>query len=191
VGVRIDEVVGLGGFAEPGDSVDVLVYIPSNRETNDITTASIAIRDARVLAFGDDTLLSPAADAKDSAAEQAKEATGAKALESARDRRLNLKSAVLAVPEQEAARLMLASSQGQIKLALRPPGESNHNMAPAAAPVRTGQTSQTTAPRKGTVTLGELAQAPKPPPAATTPAAPRAPATMEIFEGSTLRKVPL
>lgn len=191
VGVRIDEVVGLGGFAEPGDSVDVLVYIPSNRETNDITTASIAIRDARVLAFGDDTLLSPSADDKDSAAEQAKEATGAKELENARDRRLNLKSAVLAVPEQDAARLMLASSQGQIKLALRPPSESNHAMAPAAEPMRTGQSGPAAAPRKGTVTLGELAQAPKTPPAATAPVAPRAPATMEIFEGSTLRKVPL
>jgi pilus assembly protein CpaB len=188
VGVRIDEVVGLGGFAEPGDSVDVLVYIPSNRETNDITTASVAIRDARVLAFGDDTLLSPSADAKDSTTEQAKEATGAKELENARDRRLNLKSAVLAVPEQDAALLMMASSQGQIKLALRPPSESNHAMAPAAEPMRTGQTRQAATPRKGTVTLGELAQAPKPPPA---PAAPRAPATMEIFEGSTLRKVPL
>jgi pilus assembly protein CpaB len=191
VGVRIDEVVGLGGFAEPGDLVDVLVFITGTRETNDTTTSSIAVRAARVLAFGDETLLSRTEDASHSATEQAKEATGVKDVEKARDRRLNLKSAVLAVPEQEAARLMLASSQGQIKLALRPANEVAATPNAEGPGLRNVQNDDRGSPaRKGVVTLGELAQAPK----AAAPAATRssAPApTMEIFEGSTLRKAPL
>ncbi|MEY2837941.1 MAG: Flp pilus assembly protein CpaB [Pseudomonadota bacterium] len=194
VGVRIDEVVGLGGFAEPGDLVDVLVFITGTRETNDTTTSSVAVRAARVLAFGDDTLLSQAPEASHSATEQAKDATGVKEVEKARDRRLNLKSAVLAVPEQEASRLMLASSQGQIKLALRPANETATAPDAEAPGIRNVQSEgRGSPPRKGVVTLGELAQAPKPPaPAASMAARRSAPApTMEIFEGSTLRKVPL
>lgn len=196
VGVRIDEVVGLGGFAEPGDLVDVLVFITGTRETNDTTTSSTAVRAARVLAFGDETLLSHANDTSNNAAEQAKQATGVKDVEKARDRRLNLKSAVLAVPEAEAARLMLASSQGQIKLALRPANESaaTPEPEPEASGLRKVQSeARGGAPRKGVVTLGELAHAPKPAaPPASAASRPSAPApTMEIFEGSTLRKVPL
>jgi len=190
VGVRIDEVVGLGGFAEPGDTVDVLVFINGSRETNDTTTSSIAVRGARVLAFGDETLLNHGTAPNNSAAEQAKQVAGVKDVEKARDRRLNLKSAVLAVPEPEAARLMLASSQGQIKLALRPANEVVV-AEPEPASLKNVQSDKgMLVARKGVVTLGELAHAPK----ATAPQAPaasRAPPTMEIFEGSTLRKVAL
>jgi pilus assembly protein CpaB len=194
VGVRIDEVVGLGGFAEPGDTVDVLVFINGSRETNDTTTSSIAVRGARVLAFGDETLLSQGAAASNGAAEQAKQAAGVKDAEKARDRRLNLKSAVLAVPEPEAARLMLASSQGQIKLALRPANEAMLAGEPEPSSQMGWQGNKAmAASKKGVVTLGELAHAPKavasPAPGAARPPAP--PQTMEIFEGSTLRKVAL
>jgi len=194
VGVRIDEVVGLGGFAEPGDTVDVLVFITGSRETNETTTSSIAVRGARVLAFGDDSLLSHGSTPSNSAAEQAKQVTGVKDAEKARDRRLNLKSAVLALPEPEAARLMLASSQGQIKLALRPANEVMV-VAEPTPPSQAGSKGQTGVPplRNGVVTLGDLARAPKlaaTPPTPTT-RAPAAPQTMEIFEGSTLRKVAL
>jgi pilus assembly protein CpaB len=192
--VRIDEVVGLGGFAEPGDLVDVLVFITGTRETNDTTTSSVAVRAARVLAFGDETLLSHTPEASSNTAEQAKQATGVKDVERARDRRLNLKSAVLAVPEQEASRLMLASSQGQIKLALRPANEGVPPPEAEASGLRNVQSEgRASLARKGVVTLGELAHAPKPAaPAASVAARPSAPApTMEIFEGSTLRKVPL
>lgn len=192
VGVRIDEVVGLGGFAEPGDTVDVLVFINSSRETNETTTSSIAVRAARILAFGDESLLDNAVEPKDSATEQAKQATGVKDAEKARDRRLNLKSAVLAVPEADAARLMLATSQGQIKLALRPANEGESMQSEPNGLMGAQAKQGMISPRKAVVTLGELANAPKTAaPAHQPPMAPRAPATMEIFEGSTLRKVPL
>lgn len=135
VAVKVDEVVGVGGFVRPGDHVDVLLYLRSEEETGRITSAQEVLRNVRVLAFGDAVTESgeppaprvpdPAADAKgsvdkDDAAkkDEAKKDATKKAKES--------RSAILAVPEKDATRLMLAASSGSLRLALRgaePPAE--------------------------------------------------------------------
>lgn len=122
VAIKVNEVIGAGGFVSPGDHVDVLLYIRGEKETGDISSSQVVLRDARVLAFGDDigqadeaginikkTL--PGKDGKLADKEDKKQQDTKKGKAS--------RSAILAVPEKDAARLMLADSAGQVRLSLR------------------------------------------------------------------------
>ncbi len=126
VAVQIDEVVGLGGFAKPGDSVDVLQFMGANRENQDTSFAQVLIRRARILTFGDATQLdqAPTSTAGQATQETMRE-TGAQAALQARERRQALRSAVLAVRESDASALMLAANTGALRLALRPKHDGN------------------------------------------------------------------
>ena len=121
VAVLVDEVVGLGGHGKPGDHVDVLQFASASKESQDTTFAQILIRDARILTFGDATQLdTPPSTSGDKAQAEAMSQTGAKTAVESRERRLNLRSAVLAIPEADTPALMLAANTGQLRLALRP-----------------------------------------------------------------------
>lgn len=121
VAIQIDEVIGLGGYGKPGDHVDVLQFATPNKETQDTTYAQVLIRNARILTFGDATQLDPVpTTSADKAQAEALSQSGAKSATEARERRLSLRSAVLAVRENEAPALMLAANTGALRLALRP-----------------------------------------------------------------------
>lgn len=130
--VKVDEVIGTGGFIEPGDHVDVLLYLRSDREVGSDSSAQVVLSNVRVLAFGnmlsmpeqsedgDDVQSSQmekarAGDSKPASTRQKKdeEPTGKKS-----------KTAVLAISETDTSTLMLAESGGRIRLALRGPEES-------------------------------------------------------------------
>jgi len=96
VAVEVDGVTGLGGFARPGDAVDVLFLLRRDGREISHTQAKTLLRGARLLTFG--TQLEPA----DSGAPT-----------------LNARTAVLAVPEADAPRLLLADVVGTLRLALR------------------------------------------------------------------------
>jgi pilus assembly protein CpaB len=117
VAIKVSEVVGVGGFLAPGDHVDVLLYLRGSKETNDISSAQVVLRDVRVLAYGEDTIATDTqpAIARITGADGKADETRKKPPEKDKSGR----SAILAVPEQEAARLMLADSSGQLRLALR------------------------------------------------------------------------
>lgn len=126
IAVQVDEVVGVGGFARPGDHVDVLQFTGANRETGDTTFSQVVVHNARILTFGEASQMDsssrtppPANDATQDAMKE----SGAQAAVQARERRLNLRSAVLGVREADATRLMLAANTGQLRLALRPKSE--------------------------------------------------------------------
>src|SRR3989344_552636 len=112
VAVQVDEVIGVGGFARPGDFVDVLQFMGATRENQDTSFAQVLVRRARILTFGDAT-------------QEAMRETGAQAALQARERRQSLRSAVLAVRESEASALMLAANTGLLRLALRPKHEGS------------------------------------------------------------------
>ena len=121
VAVLVDEVVGLGGHGKPGDHVDVLQFTGGTKESQDTTFAQILIRNARILTFGDATQLdTPPTTSGDKAQAEAMSQSGAKNAVESRERRLNLRSAVLAIPEADTPALMLAANTGQLRLALRP-----------------------------------------------------------------------
>lgn len=117
VAIKVNEVIGVGGFVKPGDHVDVLLYLRAEKETSDISSAQVVLNNVRVLAYGDDAA-QPVREVDNSSAgvgtvlEQ-----GASKLETIKIK--DGKSATLAVSAQDTARLMLAENSGILKLALR------------------------------------------------------------------------
>ncbi|HZX30004.1 MAG TPA: Flp pilus assembly protein CpaB, partial [Rhodocyclaceae bacterium] len=114
IAIKVDEVVGLGGFAQPGDRVDILLYLRGAQETANASSAQVVLSDVRLLAFGD-TSQAPAGQIEEAAGRLADKTSG---------RSRSAASAVLAVPEAAASRLMLAANSGNLRLSLRPAGES-------------------------------------------------------------------
>lgn len=157
VAIKVDEVVGLGGFAQPGDAVDVLLYLRGSQETANASSAQVVLANVRLLAYGESVQLPPLEG----------EGAAARAADKLTNRPRATTSAVLAVPEAAASRLMLAANSGTLRLSLRP-------AEPAAAA------------DPHLVRLAELAQAARP--AAEKPAArgPGAPAVV-IHEGAAVR----
>jgi pilus assembly protein CpaB len=113
VAVKATEVVGVGGFLNPGDHVDVLLYLRADRETGNTSSAQVILRDARIVAYGENLGGSDAATA--ASTEAPSDGAKKKDVKSDKDGR----SAILAVPEKDVARLMLADNAGQLRLALR------------------------------------------------------------------------
>lgn len=108
VAIAIDEVVGGGGFVQPGDTVDVLLYVPGDMRP--ASSAQIVMRALRVVGLGSQ-IIGPEGGAQSAEKDQA------------RSERQRARTAVLAVAEADVTRLMLASSVGILRLAIRPAGE--------------------------------------------------------------------
>lgn len=97
VSVRVDDVVGVAGFIHPGDFVDVIVTIKPNEAGNAPPVAKTILQNIKVLAVGKEI------DAR----------------EKGRDKVLPATVATLMVDSNDAERLALAASKGQLLLALR------------------------------------------------------------------------
>lgn len=125
VAVKVNEVVGVGGFVSPGDHVDVLLYLRADRETDNVSSAQVVLRNVRVLAYGDNAAEEEETGAalpqlaQEAAPDKAADRNAATAKPVDTKKSKASKSAILAVPEQDASRLMLADSSGQLRLALR------------------------------------------------------------------------
>ena len=122
IAVRVDEVTGAGGFIEPGDSVDVLLFLSAGREVGDYSSAQRILSDVRVLAYGnsvDDTDV----DAIKRKAQLNKTADTSTKQQSDKDddhkpTGKQSKTAELAVAEENLSSLLLAESTGRLRLAL-------------------------------------------------------------------------
>ncbi len=99
IAVKVDGVIGLGGFIQPDDRVDVLLYLARDQREIPDTQARVLLENIRVLAYG----------ANLERREQ----------EESDDNTNNARTAVLAVPEADVDRLMLGASKGLLRLALR------------------------------------------------------------------------
>lgn len=110
VAIPIDEVVGGGGFVQPGDLVDVLLFLRGQQGAKN--SAQIAMQSLRVLGFGSEII------SADGGVESSNDKAGRQAAKA------RARTAVLAVTEKDAPRLMLASSLGTLRLAIRPTVET-------------------------------------------------------------------
>ena len=121
IAIGVDDVVGAGGLLQPGDRVDVVTAF--RRSDKDAPVALVMLRDVPVLAvYG--SLSAGADDAEETA------------------RRRN-NTAVLSVPEDRVSALMLASSEGKVRLAVvagerdetdEPAGDGERALAAAEEP---------------------------------------------------------
>lgn len=124
IAVRVDEVTGAGGFVEPGDSVDVLLFLPAGREVGDDSSAQRILSDVRVLAYGNDidttdinVIRQKARVNKDNDDNPLPE-TEAESDDGEKPTGKKSKTAVLAVEEDDLSSLLLAESTGRLRLAL-------------------------------------------------------------------------
>lgn len=118
VAIQVNEVIGGGGFIGPGDVVDVLGYFRPARGESEQTLAQTVLRRVRVIAYGD--ALTQAAQPEAELALGEKENEDAAVIRQQRREALEPskgRSAVLAVPVDQVARLLLAESAGQLRLA--------------------------------------------------------------------------
>lgn len=110
--LAVDEVVGAGGQLSPGDYVDALLFLRQDAG-NEQQSAQIIIPAMRVLSVGEQLGLAndgkPAVPPPATAEEKAQQA----------QRRAAARTVVLAVPEKLLSRLMLATSAGTLRLAVR------------------------------------------------------------------------
>lgn len=110
VAIPVDEVVGGGGFVQPGDTVDILLFLRGENGAKD--SAQVVMQSLRVLGFGAD-IINPAG-----GTETPEQKAGRK------NERARARSAVLAVAEKDVTRIMLASSLGTLRMATRPAAET-------------------------------------------------------------------
>lgn len=104
--IAVDEVIGGGGFVLPGDYVDVMLFVADQTNGARDLSAQVVLPGVRVLTYGeqiaatrDGQAVAPA-DGKD------------------KEKKVP-RTAVLAVPAESVARLMLASQAGSLRLAVR------------------------------------------------------------------------
>lgn len=118
VAIPIDEVIGGGGFVQPGDLVDLLLFLRGESGGKD--SAQIVMQSVRVLGFGSEIISQSGGtvtpDAKARSADRARART-----------------AVLAIAEADVTRLMLASSLGTLRLAIVPTAQVSVDKAQALA----------------------------------------------------------
>jgi pilus assembly protein CpaB len=118
VAIKVNEVIGVGGFIKPGDYVDVLLYLRANRETGEVSSAQVVLTNVKVLAYGaltnetetdqENVLTQPS---------QGKLGAGNGRTDTKQEK--DSRSAILAVNDQDVSKLMLADSTGILRLALR------------------------------------------------------------------------
>lgn len=131
IAVKVDEVVGSGGLVQPGDYVDVLLFLRASGKELPKSSAQIVLKHIKVLAYGDAIVGVSEKPAGDDAARATKE-----------------RSAVLAVPLAQTSSLMLAASAGSLRLAVYG-AEESQAVAAGTQPVPDSPRS---------VTLSELTQ---------------------------------
>jgi pilus assembly protein CpaB len=186
--VKVDDVVGVAGFARPGSLVDVVVVIqPSDSRTSDQGPVSkIVLQNIKVLASGQNI-------------DQPKNGD--------RDAQ-QVKAVTLQVTPEEAEKLALASTEGKLQLVMRNSIDQDdeqtkgvdkqtllggEHAAPQPDPgaLKSEQPKQKpmpAAPRP--IFMRDAAPAPRPEPKAEQPKpAPTPRATVEMFEGAKKRNV--
>lgn len=137
VAVQVDEVIGVGGFAQPGEYVDVLAFLPKDGDNQG--SAQTVVEDARLLTVGDASALdAQQAGHTPTTTEALTRDSGTKAATD-KVQQQSMRSAVLAVREGDVNRLMLAANAGVLRLALRPPESAfdpNASLSKQAQPIK-------------------------------------------------------
>lgn len=111
--IDVDEVTSAGGHLQPGDYVDVLLFLREDERNSD-RSAQVVVPALRVLSVGQ------ALGASNQGEPLTLPETEDEAKQSARTRRADLaRTVVLAIPESLQTRFMLATQVGTLRLAVR------------------------------------------------------------------------
>ncbi|KSR44388.1 type 4b pilus Flp biogenesis protein RcpC [Pseudomonas aeruginosa] len=165
--IAVDEVIGGGGFVLPGDYVDVMLFVRDERGGESTSLAQLVLPGVRVLTYGE--RIAVGGDGQDRSATE-------------KDPRPP-RTAVLAVPAEGVARLVLASQAGALRLAIRSQDEELYRREQEGPLLRASLGAPGAA-----LTLDQLLERRKATPAGVRSAAPRAPAAagVAVYRGSAM-----
>ena len=178
--LEISDVVAVGGFVRPGDEVDLLLFLRGGSDSP--PQSRILLSQVLVLAYEDQIIERP---------------HGLSDAEGRKERRSRVRTAVVAIPQEQVTKIMLGASVGDIRLALRrqlvagaePETQNNPDsplplaQTPPPPQGKPDQKQQIAAEQP--ITLNELSRL-----AEKAPAKRKAPVyTVEVFRGSTAKKV--
>lgn len=147
--LQIDEVVAVGGFIRPGDTVDVLVFLRGSGSSD--AQARYLLRSALVLGYEERVIDRPEGVDDSSAA-----------------RRQRVRTAVVAVPDKDVPRVMLGASLGELRLALHGQGETDSASRPGELPLAASASVRSTEFSTDVITREELVGIEKKKPATAT-----------------------
>ncbi|GBL53245.1 flp pilus assembly protein CpaB [Pseudomonas citronellolis] len=169
--IAVDDVVGGGGFVLPGDYVDVVLYVADQQGTQRDVRAQLVLPGVRVLTYGEQIAVADDGQARNAGDGQDKE-------------RKVARTAVLAVPANATARLMLASQAGSLRLAVRSKDEKLYEKEQQGSYLHTALNAANTE----SITLDQLLGRRQPVAAAAprSPARPRAAAGVTVYRGGTV-----
>lgn len=148
VAIRVDEVLGVANRVQPGDFVDVFLMLKTDGREVARSQARLLLSRQRVLAYGGASV--DGTPATEGGAPGAPAAN--RPLEAAR-------TAVLAVPVEDVARLALGEANGRLLLALRHPGDTARPDASLFATLPAALRPVAGAPSGGTLRPIDRAQA--------------------------------
>jgi pilus assembly protein CpaB len=145
VAIKVNEVIGVGGFIKPGDYVDVLLYLRADRENGEVSSAQIVLSNVKVLAYGA-LITETESNLESERVQSASNKLGTTSSRSGTKKEKDSRSAILAVTDQDVSKLMLADSTGVLRLALRGGSlpSSTSNIVSDNQFIRLGDVSQPT-----------------------------------------------
>lgn len=100
VSIEVNDVIAVGGFLQPGDIVDVILYLRGGSDVEAVQARRL-LSEISVLALEDRIIERPATER-----------------ESADDRRRRQRTVVLAIPDDQVTRFMLGASLGEVRFAM-------------------------------------------------------------------------
>lgn len=163
IAVPVDEFTGTGHRIAPGEMVDVFLSLQAARGEEDRSQARLLLPRLRVLSYGSEDIPQPGApresaenasdEVSDEVASTDADANTSRAVPTTRRSNpgsttasasgtTTTRSAVLAVPVEDANRLLLGAQRGKLFLTLRHPGDEStpdRDLFPDARPVLTAQ----------------------------------------------------
>lgn len=121
IAIKVSEVIGVGGFIQPGDAVDVIAFIRKDNELVKENQAVVMLHGVRVLSYGEEV----------PATSTAKPASKDESVKS----KTGTNTAVIAVDDEQTALVALVENLGVLRLALRPTGAADSAKASSPATV--------------------------------------------------------
>lgn len=182
ISLEVNDVVAVGGFVRPGDIVDVLLYLRGGQGITE-AQARVLIKEVRVLAYQERII-----DRPEGLKEEEKEKGGG-------EKSRRVRTAVLAVPEADATKVMLGMSMGELRLALRsqtPSGDTTQTAATATGVPLSAEAVAAAEAEKvpdQAVTASQLSRIQAPPAKKSAQPAPPPPPVVEVYRGSQRERV--
>lgn len=136
IAIKVDEIIGVGGFILPGDVVDVVAFVRADHQRIEDPQAVVAIHAVRVLAYGQEL-----PSANDAWLGENKEAIKGKKGNS---------TAILALKSSQTSLVSLLENAAVVRLALRPsnaPDSENKPYSVTIQDVIASNTNQSNTPK--------------------------------------------